>query len=110
MESSHVSPRKPFDRTVDLAQVLCCNVTFALGQETIQVINIWKASTAFASVVLSEKLGALVSQVSGCVRVTVSCTQVANNSVTVHDMLAFRWEHGCRLAQDQVWAKPPGAG
>jgi len=50
-----------------------------------QVINIWKASREFAKVILSERLGRLVSTLAG-------------------------WPHGSRLAQDQVWVKPPGAG
>lgn len=58
----------------------------ALGgpsRRTLQVINIWKADTTFASVVRSPTLARFVAQLGG-------------------------WK-GARVANDQVWAKPPGA-
>ena len=58
----------------------------ALGgpsKRTLQVINIWKADRLFASVVRSPALARLVAQLGG-------------------------WR-GARVANDQVWAKPPGA-
>jgi ectoine hydroxylase-related dioxygenase (phytanoyl-CoA dioxygenase family) len=54
------------------------------SKQTLQVINIWKADATFASVVLSPTLGQLVAQLGG-------------------------WAAGARVANDQVWAKPPGA-
>jgi len=51
---------------------------------TLQIINIWKADSAFRDVALSPSLGKRVAELAG-------------------------WE-GARLGQDQVWAKPPGAG
>jgi hypothetical protein len=51
---------------------------------TLQIINIWKADQAFAEMVTSAHIGELVASLAG-------------------------W-HGARLAQDQVWFKPPGAG
>ena len=58
----------------------------ALGgpsKRTLQVINIWKSDQSFASVVRSPSLARLVSRLGG-------------------------WK-GARVANDQVWAKPPGA-
>ncbi|CUE77903.1 phytanoyl-CoA dioxygenase, putative [Bodo saltans] len=53
---------------------------------TQHIINIWHCDSYFHSFATSKALGKLVAQVCG-------------------------WEHrGCRLAQDQVWVKPPGAG
>ena len=37
-----------------------------------QVINIWKASRAFANVVLSSRLGKLVSELAGCIQLSTS--------------------------------------
>ncbi len=54
------------------------------GAKTLQLINVWKADRAFAELVRSPTLGRLVAQLAG-------------------------WPSGARLAQDQVWAKPPGA-
>ncbi len=54
------------------------------SKQTLQVINVWKADTAFASIVLSPTLGQLVARLGG-------------------------WAAGARIANDQVWAKPPGA-
>lgn len=54
------------------------------GQKTLQIINIWKSDKAFAALARSPTLGRLVAQLAG-------------------------WPSGARLAQDQVWAKPPGA-
>ena len=55
------------------------------SKQTLQVINIWKADAAFASVVLSPCIGRLVAMIGG-------------------------WAAGARIANDQVWAKPPRAG
>eukprot|EP00511_Aplanochytrium_stocchinoi_P000738 CAMPEP_0204827894 /NCGR_PEP_ID=MMETSP1346-20131115/5419_1 /ASSEMBLY_ACC=CAM_ASM_000771 /TAXON_ID=215587 /ORGANISM="Aplanochytrium stocchinoi, Strain GSBS06" /LENGTH=331 /DNA_ID=CAMNT_0051956561 /DNA_START=401 /DNA_END=1396 /DNA_ORIENTATION=- len=54
------------------------------GVKVLQVINIWKSDETFKQLVTSPKLGTLVAQLAG-------------------------WKHGARVAQDQVWAKPPGA-
>ena len=54
------------------------------GVRTVQMINVWKADSAFAALVRSPTLGRLVAQTAG-------------------------WASGARVAQDQVWAKPPGA-
>ncbi len=53
------------------------------SRKTHQLVNAWKASSTFASVVTSPKLGRLVAELAG-------------------------WD-GARLANDQVWVKPPGA-
>lgn len=53
---------------------------------TQHIINIWHCDSFFHALATSRTLGKLVAQVCG-------------------------WEdRGCRLAQDQVWVKPPGAG
>jgi phytanoyl-CoA hydroxylase len=53
---------------------------------TQHIINIWHCDSYFRSFATSKTLGKLVAQICG-------------------------WEQrGCRLAQDQVWVKPPGAG
>ncbi len=49
----------------------------------LQVINVHKCDRLFRSIAVNQKLGRLVSELAG-------------------------WEQGARLAQDQVWAKPPG--
>lgn len=54
------------------------------GNRTLQIINIWKADRAFAELVHSPALGEIVARFAG-------------------------WD-GTRVAQDQVWLKPPGAG
>jgi phytanoyl-CoA hydroxylase len=54
------------------------------SKRTIQIINIWKADVSFAALVKSPKLGKLVAELGG-------------------------WP-GARVANDQVWAKPPLAG
>jgi ectoine hydroxylase-related dioxygenase (phytanoyl-CoA dioxygenase family) len=54
------------------------------GSKTLQVINVWKCDSAFRDFVTSPVLGALVADLAG-------------------------WPGGARVAQDQVWAKPPGA-
>ena len=55
------------------------------AKRTLQVINVWKADAAFRSVVLDPALGKAVAELSG-------------------------WDKdGARVANDQVWAKPPGA-
>lgn len=54
------------------------------SKKTLQVINVWKADSAFRSLVLSPTLGKLVADLAG-------------------------WRNGARVANDQVWAKPPGA-
>ena len=53
------------------------------SKRTLQIINIWKADAAFASLVRSPTLGKIVAEVAG-------------------------WPSGARVANDQVWAKPPG--
>lgn len=53
---------------------------------TLQIINIWHCDSFFRDLTTSPTLGELVASVCG-------------------------WrKRGCRLAQDQVWVKPPGAG
>mmetsp|Transcript_3838 Transcript_3838/g.11080 ORF Transcript_3838/g.11080 Transcript_3838/m.11080 type:complete len:325 (-) Transcript_3838:14-988(-) len=52
--------------------------------QTLQIINIWKADRAFRELAVSPAIGRLVASLGG-------------------------WS-GARLAQDQVWYKPPGAG
>jgi hypothetical protein len=54
------------------------------GSRTLQVINVWKCDSAFRDFVTSPILGGLVADLAG-------------------------WPSGARVAQDQVWAKPPGA-
>jgi hypothetical protein len=54
------------------------------SKRTLQVINVWKADRAFRRLVLSPNLGRLVASLAG-------------------------WKAGARVANDQVWAKPPGA-
>ena len=53
------------------------------SKRTLQVVNVWKADHAFAAVVRSPTLGRYVAQLAG-------------------------WPSGARVANDQVWAKPPG--
>jgi ectoine hydroxylase-related dioxygenase (phytanoyl-CoA dioxygenase family) len=55
-----------------------------LAGRTLQIINIWKSDRAFAALATSARIGELVATLAG-------------------------WR-GARLAQDQVWYKPPGAG
>lgn len=50
----------------------------------LQIINIHKCDNEFQRLVTQEAIGEMVARLSG-------------------------WEHGARLAQDQVWAKPPGS-
>ena len=52
------------------------------GARTVQMINVWKADSAFAALARSPTLGRLVAQTAG-------------------------WASGARLAQDQVWATIP---
>ena len=52
--------------------------------KVLQIINIHKANSAFRKLETNADLGRLVAELAG-------------------------WKHGARLAQDQVWAKPPGA-
>lgn len=52
--------------------------------KVLQIINIHKADSLFRKLETNAQLGNLVAQLAG-------------------------WEAGARLAQDQVWAKPPGA-
>lgn len=54
------------------------------SKRTLQVINCWKADAAFRRLVLSPNLGRIVATLAG-------------------------WQSGARVANDQVWAKPPGA-
>jgi ectoine hydroxylase-related dioxygenase (phytanoyl-CoA dioxygenase family) len=50
----------------------------------LQVINVHKSDRLFRALATSPRLGQLVAELAG-------------------------WSQGARLAQDQVWAKPPGA-
>jgi ectoine hydroxylase-related dioxygenase (phytanoyl-CoA dioxygenase family) len=52
--------------------------------KVLQIINIHKADSLFRKLETNYQLGSVVSQLAG-------------------------WKAGARLAQDQVWAKPPGA-
>jgi hypothetical protein len=52
--------------------------------KVLQIINIHKADSLFRKIETSPPLGQIVAQLAG-------------------------WKHGARLAQDQIWAKPPGA-
>ncbi|KAL3899347.1 MAG: hypothetical protein SGARI_006481, partial [Bacillariaceae sp.] len=52
--------------------------------QVLQIINIHKADSLFRKLETNESLASIVAQLAG-------------------------WEAGARLAQDQVWAKPPGA-
>jgi ectoine hydroxylase-related dioxygenase (phytanoyl-CoA dioxygenase family) len=52
--------------------------------KVIQIINIHKSDSLFRTLATDAGLGHVVAQLAN-------------------------WEHGTRLAQDQVWAKPPGA-
>lgn len=54
------------------------------GVKVMQIINIHKADKDFRAIATHPALGKLVAQLAG-------------------------WSHGARLAQDQVWAKPPQA-
>ena len=54
------------------------------GAKTLQLINVWKCDRRFARLARSPALGRIVAELAG-------------------------WASGARLAQDQVWAKPPGA-
>ena len=56
----------------------------APSKRTLQLINVWKADSLFRSFVLSPTLGRRVAELAG-------------------------WSCGARVANDQVWAKPPGA-
>lgn len=60
------------------------HVTALPSKRTLQVINIWKADTAFRNLVLSPSLGQAVADLAG-------------------------WSSGARVINDQVWAKPPGS-
>jgi len=52
--------------------------------KVLQVINVHKCDSLFRTIATDPALGKLVATLAG-------------------------WKHGVRLAQDQVWAKPPGA-
>lgn len=53
------------------------------SKRTLQCVNIWKADRTFAALVKSPTLGRMVAELAG-------------------------WPSGARVANDQVWAKPPG--
>lgn len=56
------------------------------GNRTIHLVNIWQASSIFRNLVTSPTLGQAVVKL-------------------------MKWEdYGCRVAQDQVWIKPPHSG
>tara|TARA_B110000208_G_scaffold9178_1_gene11780 strand:- start:2031 stop:3116 length:1086 start_codon:yes stop_codon:yes gene_type:complete len=59
-------------------------ITTRTSKRTLQLINCWKADAAFRDVVLSTRLGEVVARLAG-------------------------WSAGARVANDQIWAKPPGA-
>jgi len=52
--------------------------------KVLQIINVHKSDNLFRQLVTSSGLGRIVARLAG-------------------------WKHGARLAQDQVWAKPPGS-
>lgn len=52
--------------------------------KVLQIINIHKCDNDFRELAISPEIGRMVAELAG-------------------------WEHGARLAQDQVWAKPPFA-
>jgi phytanoyl-CoA hydroxylase len=52
--------------------------------KVLQVINVHKCDSLFREIEISPKLGQVVAELAG-------------------------WKQGARLAQDQIWAKPPGA-
>ena len=52
--------------------------------KVLQIINIHKSDKDFRQLATSQSIGRMVAELAG-------------------------WERGARLAQDQVWAKPPGA-
>lgn len=52
--------------------------------KVLQIINIHKSDEDFRRLATSQSIGRMVAELAG-------------------------WEQGARLAQDQVWAKPPGA-
>ncbi|KAL7547435.1 hypothetical protein ACHAWF_010729 [Thalassiosira exigua] len=54
------------------------------SSRVVQIINIHKCDRDFRQLATSPEIGRMVAELAG-------------------------WEHGARLAQDQVWAKPPGA-
>lgn len=54
------------------------------NSRVLQIINIHKCDEAYRQLAISPEIGRMVAELAG-------------------------WEHGARLAQDQVWAKPPGA-
>ncbi|KAL7536231.1 hypothetical protein ACHAXR_010129 [Thalassiosira sp. AJA248-18] len=54
------------------------------NSRVLQIINIHKCDKDFRELAISPEIGRMVAELAG-------------------------WEHGARLAQDQVWAKPPGA-
>lgn len=60
-------------------------------KKTIQIINVWKCDKLFRELVLSRTLARVVA------------TLGAGNDAE------SPWRSGARVAQDQVWAKPPGA-
>jgi phytanoyl-CoA hydroxylase len=82
-----VAPPKPLTK-IDQAFSFSGTVSQRSSKRirTQHIINIWHCDSFFCSLATSKTLGRLVAQVCG-------------------------WEErGCRLAQDQVWVKPPGAG
>lgn len=54
------------------------------NSRVLQIINIHKCDRDFRALAIAPEIGRMVAELAG-------------------------WEHGARLAQDQVWAKPPGA-
>jgi len=54
------------------------------GVRVLQLINVWKCDSTFKELITSKRLGSVVARLAG-------------------------WKHGARVAQDQIWAKPPGA-
>lgn len=60
------------------------NILKKQSGKVLQVINVHKSNQLFRRLACHQALGHIVAQLAG-------------------------WKHGTRLAQDQVWAKPPGA-
>ena len=54
------------------------------NSRVLQIINIHKSDNQFYQLATQQEIGEMVAKLAG-------------------------WEHGARLAQDQVWAKPPGS-
>lgn len=79
--SSCASGKLPFSFKNANTNLLCSK-----RSTTIHLINIWQSDSLFRTLVTSPRLGSVVVKLMG-------------------------WEEvGCRVAQDQVWIKPPHSG